>query len=389
MRSWIGLMAVLALMSGVFLAASGVATAANGGTGTKTTIGKGEDAVTVVTVSGTPYEMGHWYGKLLAPDIAGCVQRMLAAVPGAEALLDSAVDILFPYVPERYTQELQGIADGCAQAGHPEITLRVLQQMASVADVSELGCSLYVAFGKATGNGHTYQMRNLDWSMEVGAQNYPVITVYKPDHGHGYINVGFAGMTGCIAGMSDIGIAASEIMGNYWDKESLDGFPFPLLLRYAMEQADNLEQAITIVQSANRTDNYHYAFGAPQNGGNGAVLFTGDNTFVRLNPGQPLTNYPGLSEPWNLKKPYYEPLTDVVYWKNHNGSGNEVLHGFIASRYGHIGDEEAVQIARESGTDGTVMSVVYDNTDCELWVSFAEGPTTPAQYREYAHFQLQ
>lgn len=379
----------VALVLGALLVVAPIALAANGGAGEKTTIGTGADAVTVVTVSGTPQEMGYWYGKLLADEIAGCVGRMFLAIAGAgEQVLDMAVATMWPYVPERYTEELQGIAGGCAEAGHPEITLQTLKRLMSAPDLSELGCSLYVAFGEATANGHTYQMRNLDWSMEVGVQDFPVITVYKPDQGHGYVNVGFAGVIGCIAGMSDIGIASSEIMGNYWDKESLDGFPFPLLLRYTMEEADNLEEAIAIVKNVNRTNNYHYAFCDPAGGGNGAVLFTGDSVFVRLDPGQPLDDYPGLGEPWNLKKPYYEPLADVVYWKNHNGSGNELLHGYISSRYGRIGDAEAVQIARDSGTDGTVMSVVYDATDLELWVSFAEGPTTPAQYREYAYFKL-
>ena len=373
----------------LLLLASPHALSANGGSGERSTIGSGADSITVVTVSGTPYEMGLWEGKLLAPEISGCLSHMMNAVPGAETLLDEGVKILWPYVPDRYTQELQGMADGCAQAGHPEVTFQALQRLAAVADVSELGCSLYVAFGKATANGHTYQMRNLDWSMEVGAQDYPVITVYKPDTGHGYVNVGFAGLTGCIAGMSDIGIAASEIMGNYWDSESLNGFPFPLLLRYAMEEADNLDEAVSVLQNAKRTNDYHYALCDPQAGGNGTVLFTGPNVFVRLTPGQPLDNYPGLAAPWNLKKPYYEPLNDVVYWKNHNGSGNELLHGYILSRYGSIGDEEAVQIARDSGTDGTVMSVVYDATDLELWASFAEGPTTPAQFRQYAHLKLE
>jgi hypothetical protein len=55
---------------GTFLLVSLNVQAANGGSGTKATIGTGADAVTLVTVSGTPYEMGHWYGKPLRLETA-------------------------------------------------------------------------------------------------------------------------------------------------------------------------------------------------------------------------------------------------------------------------------------------------------------------------------
>jgi exportin-7 len=58
-------------------------------------------------------------------------------------------------------------------------------------------CSLYGLWGNATLGGKTLQLRALDWDVDGGLQDYPVITIYHPTTsklGHPFANVAWAGM---------------------------------------------------------------------------------------------------------------------------------------------------------------------------------------------------
>ncbi len=57
-------------------------------------------------------------------------------------------------------------------------------------------CSLYGLWGNATLGGKTLQLRALDWDVDGGLQDYPVITIYHPTTsklGHPFANVAWAG----------------------------------------------------------------------------------------------------------------------------------------------------------------------------------------------------
>lgn len=63
-------------------------------------------------------------------------------------------------------------------------------------------CSLYGLWGKATLGGKTLQLRALDWDIDIGIQDYPVVTVYHPRDpklGHAFANVAWSGMNFFIA----------------------------------------------------------------------------------------------------------------------------------------------------------------------------------------------
>src|SRR4029077_10896427 len=109
------------------------------------------------------------------------------------------------YADQRVAQELAGLADGS------EMPLSLLQAFHAVAIMMPYSCSSIAAWGKATVDGHLYQTRNLDWSMKVGAHDYPVIVLYVPDQGIPHIIPSFAGVIGAHTGMNTRGIALSEM----------------------------------------------------------------------------------------------------------------------------------------------------------------------------------
>jgi len=357
-----------------------------GGWGSIETVGEGSDAITLVKLGGSRYEMGYWYGRLLADQIAGCWSDFDAAAPYLEAEYDAAIDAMWRseyFDIVAWEAELRGVADGCVDAGRPEITFRVLQKTNLIPDMSELGCGLFALWGAATVNGDLYQMRNLDWTMEAGIQDYPVVAIYNPDDGCQHAIIGFAGVVGCGGGgINEHGLAVSEIMGYFGDPESLDGMPFPFLLRDVMYHESTLAGALARMDAAARTNNYYYALADPAAPDpQGRLLFTSGSRFDQYGD-ESVIDHPGFDP-----EPFHTALDDCLYWKRHDGGGNENLYNAISARYGAIDAAKAIEIAVADGVSGTLLSIVYHNTAREFYVAFAEG-LDPAHNQEYVRFAL-
>jgi len=358
-----------------------------GGYGTVQTRGSGTDEITLLKVGGTRYQMGYWYGCLLADQIAGCWAGLYATVAGySDTVYDAATAAMWDsahFDTTSYENELNGMAAGCADAGHPEITFEILRRMQLFADIGETSCGLFAAWGDATADGHLYQMRNLDWSMTAGIQDYPLVVIYEPDDGNLHAVIGAAGLVGAAGGgMNEHGVAVSEIMGGFGDSETLDGAPFPLLLREALYHDTTLAEALTRIQNAERTNEYYYCVSGPDGTDSSARLLLTSNTRFDAYAGNESV------DPHPYYSPFHDPLVDVVYWKNHNGSGNENLYNAINARYGAINPQKALEIAQADGVSSTVLSIIYDTTALKCWVACANGSTDPAHNQAYVEFDL-
>lgn len=393
---------VFVFLGGMVVCICGGAMGQVGGNGAIEVVGTGSDAITQVTLSGTRYEMGYWYGYLLADQIAPCAAVFDGAATeqqfadAAIALWNSAY-----YDTAAYEAELNGMAAGCAARGHPELTFEKLRRLQLIPDMSEAGCGLFALWGRATADGHLYQLRNLDWSMDLGVQNYPVLVIYEPVDGNRHVIVGFAGIVGAaVGGMNDKGIAVSEIMGGFGDPEGVSpipfpGVPFPFLLRECLYHDSTLQQALDRIHNSTRTNMYHYCISGKDEFGNddARLLFTSNARFDEFGGGDAILPHP-------FYDPVYTPLEDAVYWKRHDGGayatpgmedparkGNQTLYAAINERYGAIDAAKAIEIARADGVSSTVASIVYDTTGLKMWVAFAEG-NSPATDQNYVEFAL-
>ncbi len=347
-----------------------------GGSGHRTSIGSADHQFPLVVVRGTPYEMGFHLGKAFKSEMEQFVPAALAGIQKELGVDQAALQETWArsaaYADDRVEQELAGLADG---SGLP---LSLLQSMHAVPLLMPYSCSSIAAWGSATEDGHLYQTRNLDWSMEVGAHEFPMIVLYIPNEGIPHVVPSFAGMIGAHTGMNTKGIALSE-MGDASRKEApyqVHAPHFTVLFRTMMYDSDCLSKALSIFRASAHTKRYHYVFGDGQ---------------TELGAVKVLAHSPEPEDKrvivWkdNDSRDEFAPnvLSCIVY--NDEGRG---AFPTLKQEFGKLNGEKLVALAnRIPIKGGNVENVVYDATDLRMWVSYAKG-SREAYERTYAYVDL-
>ena len=296
-------------------------------------------------------------------------------------------------------------------------------------------CDFLAAWGERTEGGRLISTRNLDWDKSTGISKVKLITVYNIDGlGSPYATVGFGALiSGAIAGMSKNGMTVSE--ANLDNSEvSFHGFPWPLRLRYVMENAHNLAEARSIWSHTNNTAAFNFLIGSSSDAGtpgSPAAMaletmkdFTGyfyDNSPIEANA---TWQWPNVSTPekigfpikdavwrsnhalhpfvmhtqenlWNDTIWRYKELHDLIVSKSSNGkvlSVDDVV--YIVSVLG-IKGPNYLSCNPKQFTDGgdNVMSIVYDPANFKLYSAWEDGSNvnnnwSPAACNDYIQFDL-
>lgn len=327
--------------------------------------------IKILHLSGTPYEMGFQHGRLIRDDVKANVHNIIGLAQrfASEDVMDEVYDLMAPYIPLEDQEEMRGLAHG---AGIP---LRVIHWLHAIPEVSEYGpkrqfvrnlkgtsCSNLAAFDSATVDGEIYQLRVLDWIRQLGAQEYPVILVNKPDYGNASATFSYAGFIGCVSGMNDRYMAFGEMGYGNPPGESLEGIPFVFLFRKLMREADNLDDVIRIISEARRTCSYVYVISdaKAEDHDRKALLFVSDRDRVEFYP----ANTALVDERDAVS---YPAIKDVVY----GGAKSEELNAQLMSYHGRISPETLMEIAKPVALRGNVQNVIFKPATLEAWVTNA------------------
>ena len=368
------------------------------------------DGLPVVTLRGSPYEIGYQHGTLLRDEVRAAVADTLAfarrhylRVPliGAwivNRVLDVVADMERPHIPADDLVELQGVADGSG------VRLQDLQRILAFADLSSSGCSSFVAFGRATADGRLLHGRNLDWNIQAGIQRHAVIFVVHPAgrERRSFVSVGYAGFIGVLTGINSRGISVAQIGAATADR-TLRGMPMPLLLRQVLERAASLDEAIAIVRNAPRTVGYNYVFADAKRKLAGVLETTKTlcAAFAPNDPREASVAY-AITVPdavfradtaldaavrerqWaskgNPKQPGLEPPGGSAYEVRYRGQGER-----LREHVGALTTDDALAIMKAVAPPSNVQSVVFAYPD--LWVANARD-LAPAATQPYHHFNV-
>lgn len=334
-----------------------------------------EQGLLILHVAGTPYEMGEQHGRLLKDhcrtnlnylmkEKASEVSYKVAGINfGPEMVIGGIVGVQRPHLPNWYTEELRGLAAG---AGLP------LGRVERANFIPELfHCSGFAVHKTATIDGKLYHGRVLDYSTDWKLQEHAVLVIAKPDEGHPFVNITFAGFVGCVSGMNAKGISLGEMGGRglgHWD-----GVPMAVLMRWALRDAATLDKALAIFRDNPRTCEYYYV--AADGKTNRAVGFEASwDVFAKVNPGEKHKLLP-------------RPVDDAVLLSA--GDRYHCLVDRVKESHGQIDEAAALELmSRPVATRGNLHNVLFSPSDGRFWVSYAGEDRTPAAERPYAEFNL-
>jgi hypothetical protein len=342
----------------------------------RSSIGQGDSEIPVVVVRGTPYEMGRQLGEAIGGQmrafVPGAMGGITAELGVSEAVLGEVWARSAAYTDDRVEQELAGLADGS------ELPLSLLQALHAVPLLMPYSCSSIAAWGEATEDGHLYQTRNLDWSLEVKAHEVPVIVVYIPDEGIPHVVPTFAGMIGAHTGMNARGLVLAE-MGDASRKEmpyQVHAPHFTAWFRTLLYDADSLTGALETFRRQPMTKRYHFVFGDGQN----------ERRAVKIRAHSPEPDGQRVLV-WKDNDPADEFAPEVLSCVVYNDEGRGAFPTLKAD-HGKLNGEKLVQLANQIPIKGgNVVNVVYDATALRLWVSYAKGDQEAYQ-RPYAFLDL-
>ena len=351
------------------------------------TIGDADCRVTVLYVTGTPYEMGYEQGRLLKSEVHATIHDVedgaLKLLPKAvrnsnllserdkrdivDTLLDRAWQKMRPYTPRADLEEMQGLADGSG------IPLQVIHRMHAIPDVGETSCSALVARDTATRDGHVYQLRILDYGANFNLQRRPLITVYRPNSANAFVNIGWIGFVGVISGMNEKGVALSEMGFGNPPGETLAGQPMPFLLKSVLRYANTADEGATLIRAARRTNSYVYFLGDKEGGAVGMITSAQNFLAYRANEQDEL-------KVGNLLLPQFK---DVVYGGHYEEKQAQLVREMTGTFDVPVIEDLARQIAMKSN----LQTVIYDLTAGKIWVANRKDNTRAAD-RPYVEFHL-
>jgi hypothetical protein len=323
----------------------------------------------VLRLRGSPYEMGYQHGTLLRRQVRASVGNILGfadrqlKVPGlgrmvARRRLDRAWRQMRPHVPERYLEEMQGLADG---AGIP---LKTLQRIHALPDLTSVTCASSAVAGAATRDGRLIQIRNLDWAIQSNVQRYAALIVHEPKGRRPFVNIGWLGFIGVLSGISQAGISVAEIGAETMDA-NLRGVPMPFLLRRVLEESDNLEQAAKIIETGPRTVGYNYLVADAKAREAVALETTRQHSALfRMEEGCLIRSDYALDPVVRGLQTEKVPEKTSAYKVRYRGQ-TELLERFR----GKIDPEIAMAVARAIAPSSNIQSVVYAYP--QLWVASA------------------
>ena len=255
--------------------------------------------VKVLTIKGTPEQMGYQHGYLLAPQISLMINKTLLATTAYVAAqtgtdLDTAEKILWqgqaiaePFLPPEYFREMEGIYKGVVDAGVKDVSLKQIllwntnydqwciyshpdywhpeTGVASGRGTHPIpgagGCSSFCAWDEwAGGDGKLIFGKDEDnFNMPEQLANR-IMVVAAPADGYGQVFMSYPGMIGLDGGFNEAGLEMMTQL-NSMQYETMAGCGIAIFTRLLLTQASTVDQAIAIFQKYPRCAGiaYHVA----------------------------------------------------------------------------------------------------------------------------------
>lgn len=226
------------------------------------TFGKGElkyvSGIPVLTVEGTPEEIGTQFGELaLKPakkPLLGRVDSYMKQI-GWQDQFPKMLKfswMVYANFPKANQVELTA---ACKAA---DVDKDLLTALNAIPDMAKMGgCSTLVVDAKRSSTGGPLFGRLLDWPPFEELPEHTLVMVCRPKDKHAFAAVTFPVIMGVISGTNDAGLslAINEIYAakDESKRQNLNGTPMLFLFRKILEECSTIEEAEKVLKAHGRT----------------------------------------------------------------------------------------------------------------------------------------
>jgi hypothetical protein len=333
------------------------------------------DGYPVLHLKGSPREMGFQHGALLRDKVTSNMRNLLE-MKGDETLvefgpikvkprqaIESIIAIQKPYVPQKYFDEIEGLAAGSGLKPEDARVANFIPEM--------FHCSGFAIANSATKDGTLYHGRVLDYAIDWKLQEHAVLIVAEPDGGIPFVNVAYAGFVGSVTGMNAEHVSVGEMGGGglgFWS-----GVPMSFLVREVLEKGKDLDTAISIFRDNRRTCQYFYVVAdGKTNRAVGMEASFGTFSLVKQGEAHPLLP---------------NAVNDCVLLSA--GDRYKELVRRTQANHGQFTAETARDLmCRPVAMKSNLHNVLFEPKSTKLWVANATADKQPAAEQKYFAFQL-
>ena len=206
--------------------------------------------ITVVALKGEPYEMGYAHGILLKEEMKPIFKELLYWMKtrsyGTSVLENTLRDRareIEQYIPEKYIEELKGLAAGS------DIEYELILLLSSGSTIAKAYFCTSVAV--KTPDGKLIRSRSLEHNLNQILKS-SILFINQPTRGYAFASVGFAGMIGTMTAMNETGLnfGAHAIWKAPTDYK---GIPHEIMNREIIENSRSVEEVGEILKKARRS----------------------------------------------------------------------------------------------------------------------------------------
>ena len=221
------------------------------------------NSIPVLTVGGTPAEMGTGVGTLALKPGARLLDypRDLLKLRRVDLLWNTFLSsgrTMFKQFPSAYQEEMEAMVKAVPADRDLLIAGNTFFDLKKVFACSALGIDK-----ERSATGGPLLARNLDYPSLGYLQHYSLVSVYRPKGKKAFASVGFPGLVGVLSGMNEDGLCLGVLeVYELKDGESyfdIKGTPYALCLRQVLEEAATIDEAIKVLGKLRRTTTINLA----------------------------------------------------------------------------------------------------------------------------------
>ncbi len=228
-----------------------------------------KEGLRVAYFKGSPQEIGIQHGLLVVDDPESMQEAMQLLDPASQAReLGERIAWFFKdlyarfkfipafkrHIPDEYLQEMEGFIIGASRGEESNYHEIIMSNSYQDLELAGPGCSAFAAWGEASRDGELYLGRNLDHLGMLPLADYQYLAFYQPEEGYPFAVHNYPSFVGTMSGMNSQGIV---ITSNYSPARSeevtIDGLPYMIMIRQALQYGGSLEEVIEIIKETPRT----------------------------------------------------------------------------------------------------------------------------------------